>query len=114
MSIPGIAKLEKTIANIAVWMHLRPFRQSGQKRRFTPIPFVARLAMRHLQRLSPFGLIGDRPFIAKITNVSGKSFIIANVVRLGGLGVAIALLKNGNNAIKKSQNLERHAEKCGR
>jgi hypothetical protein len=41
-------------------------------------------------KLKLYGLIADRLFILKTISASGRNFIIANVMRLGGLGVMIA------------------------
>lgn len=41
------------------------------------------------QRVRPpneFGLIGDRPFLLKITEKNGRNFIYVNVVKHGGHG----------------------------
>ena len=48
----------------------------------------------HRARLKLCGLIADRLFIPKITNVNGKNFINVNAKRYGGLGVTIAPLQN--------------------
>jgi hypothetical protein len=54
-----------------------------------PIAFVALAVDNHPAKPKPCGLIADRLFIPKITNVSGKSFIAASANRSGGLGVMI-------------------------
>lgn len=55
------------------------------------LPVFAVLVVVNRQvKLNLCGLIADRLFIPKTISASGKSFIIANVKRLGGLGVMIA------------------------
>ncbi len=51
-----------------------------------------------LKRPRMFGLIDDRLSTAKAKSANGRSFTIANAVALGGLGAAIGLPLNSENA----------------
>lgn len=75
-------------------------RQNGSKRLPMPMGFIVLNVGSHQVRLNLCGLIADRLSISRIINANGKSFIIANVSRLGGLGAMI--VRHRNLAIAKS------------
>ena len=75
-------------------------RRIGLRLLFMLIVFVVRVVEgRVLRGQKMFGLTADRLFMWIIKSASGRSFICANVVLYGGLGVAIDRLRSWENVL---------------
>jgi hypothetical protein len=65
------------------------FLLTGLRLRFTHKSFVAQPADRSSSKPKQYGSTVDRPFLLKITVVSGKNFINVSVEQFGGHGATI-------------------------
>jgi len=87
-----VVKLDVT-STVVLWTLFNPRPPNGRNEQNTLYNFVVPPVGLRLTTLNGSGLTAAPPWWAKIINASGKNFMTANAVRLGGLGVAIAPLQ---------------------